>query len=71
MTVSANDEYDVSLEDDGTLDTVVEVRHDRWTEPRTYRYSTECAAAYRDNEGRLDMRAFVDDVVIPDAEMEE
>jgi len=71
MVISANDAYEVTLIDDGTLDTVVEVSHERWTEPKVYRYSTECAAAYRDNDGVLDMQAFADDVVIPDAELEE
>ena len=70
MVVSADDKYDVTLLDEGTMDTVVEVYHSRWDEPKIYRYSTECAAVYRDNDGVLDMQSFVDDVVIPDAKLE-
>ena len=71
MVVSLNNQYDVTLLDDGTMDTVVEISHKRWDEPKEYRYSTECASAYRDNDGVLDMQSFIDDIVIPDAELEE
>ena len=64
-----SDEYDVCLVDDGTMDTVVEVSHERWEEPRTYRYHD--TSAYRDENGCVDMEAFAAEVVIPDAETEE
>ena len=71
MVMSANDQYDVNLIDDRAPDTIVRVSHTRWDEPRIFWYTIGCAAAYRDNDGVLDMQAFVDDIVIPDAELEE
>lgn len=71
--VTVNDEYDVRLLDDGTLNTVIEVSAERWDDVQTYHYSQEAATAYRDEDGCLDLQAFANDVVIPDieAEMEE
>ncbi len=63
--------YDITLLDDGTMDTVIEVSHPRWgDESQTFRYSD--TSEYRDPEtGYLDEDAFFEEVVIPDAEMEE
>lgn len=71
MVISIDGEYDVSLYDDGTTNTVVDVSHERWEKPHSFIYGQKTAAPYRDNEGCLDLQAFADDVVIPDAEMEE
>jgi len=53
-----NEEYDVWLEDDGTLDTVVSVHHVRegWTQE--VRWSTEHGAQYRDEDGTMTDEGF-------------
>jgi hypothetical protein len=53
--------YPFRLIDDGTLDTVVRCRHGR-----TFRYEAELAAAYRDEDGRLNFDRFRREVVSPD-----
>ena len=55
----------VVLQDDGSLDTVVQVTDDTGR-TETVRYSFEEAASYRDDDGSLDMDRFARDVVIED-----
>lgn len=62
-------EYGIDLIDEGTMDTVVDVYHPRWDEPKTFRYSD--TSDYRDEAGCLDLKTFAEKVVIPDAEQEE
>lgn len=69
MVHDNNNEYNVYLIDDGTMDTVIKVNHERWAEPRVYRYTD--TSDYRDESGSLDFDTFIADVVIPDAELEE
>ena len=45
-------EFTVLLEDDGTMDTVISVEH-RLTEKTEYRYDTEYAAMFRDENGAM------------------
>lgn len=66
ITIDGN-EYQVTLGDDGTLDTVVEVFDVTSGKLLTWRYSHESASYYRDAEGYLDLEAFVRDTVGPDA----
>jgi len=55
-------DYDFTLLDDGTLDTVVEVEcchcHETWEE----RFSQEYASEFRDEAGELDEESFWDDI---------
>ena len=55
----------VVLQDDGSLDTVVQVTDDTGR-TETVRYDRETAASYRDDDGSLDMDRFARDVVIED-----
>jgi hypothetical protein len=59
---------DYFLVDDGTIDTVIGVHAGN----RSFelRYDLEFAAEYRDEDGVLDFDAFVEDVVMYDAEEE-
>lgn len=63
-----NETHKVTLLDDGTLDTVAEVRDKITNKTREYRYFD--TAAYRDETGNLDMVAFCEDAVFPDADAE-
>lgn len=65
------EEYDVYLCDDGTMDTVIEVCHERWEAPKEFRYDTVEFAMYLDEFGCLDLKAFAEDIVIPDAKLED
>lgn len=60
-------EYQVNLIDDGTLDTVVVVYDVETGQTKTFHYSTERAAEYRDAEGELDLERFVKETVGPEA----
>lgn len=65
------DGYEINLVDEGTMDTVVDVCHERWNGYQTFRYDGMIASEYRDENGVLDLDAFARDIVIPDAEEEE
>ena len=67
-----NDEFSVTLLDDGTMDTVVEVTDKQTNKTRKYRYDLESACEYRDeNTGCLDFETFCTDIVFPDAACDE
>ena len=63
--------YKVSLLDDGTMDTVVEVTDKASGITREFRYDCELTGDYRDESGALDEASFFADVVITDAESDE
>lgn len=52
-------QFDVSLGDDGTLDTVIVVNHELYGN-QEIRYSTEFAAHYRDDTGAMTEDGFVE-----------
>lgn len=58
-------EYQCTLHDDGTLDTVIEVHDVTTGKSVTWRYSD--TSEYRDCEGELDFDRFCEDTVGPDA----
>lgn len=63
-------EYHFTLDDEGTLDTVVEVFDVSSGKTETWHYADEGTVEYRDDQdgfGDLDFNAFIDDVVGPDA----
>jgi hypothetical protein len=52
------------LLDEGTMDTVVKCQHGELVE--IFRYATDVAYDYRDDDGLLDMVGFIAEVVQPD-----
>lgn len=63
-------EFDGTLLDDGTMDTVAEVTDKATGKVREFRYSD--SSEYRDEDsGALDEDQFFNDVVFPDAACEE
>lgn len=61
---------DCNLDDDGTLDTVCSVTCPDCGETEEYRYDSETAAEYRDDDTGELFDAFFTDIVLPDFESE-
>jgi len=63
------DDYEITLLDDGTLDTVIEVSHPNFVNgSEEMHFDGEFASEWRDDTGLLDLKGFAEDVVIPDCE---
>lgn len=64
MTDRLKDAREFTLTDDGTLDTVIEVRCGFCGEEWTERCATDIAAHFRDDSGALDLKALVRDLML-------
>ena len=68
------DGHTYNLADDGTMDTVVQVWSEKEQQWVDFTYSTECAAAYREEDGSFTVegfRDFCEEVVALDVDTED